>query len=313
MSRNNDSPTLHACLTKSSNNQVLSTNSKGDKKIRAAFKKESLWPKKYVIKIGFIKNPYTSSDTQSIVDPEYSEEKVLFVRQIVKEKLEPYIDITFQWDVPLPESDVRISFNHKLGAWSTVGTESANVSKNQPTMNIGWLDSDTDYDDKAYKGTGIVVLHEFGHMLGMIHEHSRADRDLEWNKEYIYKTLGLPPNSWNKDMVDAQIFTSDKVESFNGSEYDKMSMMHYFFDEKFFKNKPNLVKVTNLSPLDKEWLLKIYGQDKLQSGVKSDDESQNDKSKTSILLILLIALIILGGSYMTYYYYSNKGRRIANY
>lgn len=298
---------LHACLTKSSmNNRVLSSTSSGDKKIRAAFKKESLWPKKYVIKIGFMKNTYTSRETQSLVDPEYSDEKVSFVKQIVKEKLEPYIDLTFQWDVPLAESDVRISFNHKLGAWSTVGTESRTVPKNEPTMNIGWLDSDTDYDDKAYKGTGIVVLHEFGHMLGMIHEHSRADRDLEWNKEYIYNILKQPPNNWDKDMVDAQIFTSDSVDSFNGSEYDKTSMMHYFFDEKFFKNKPNLIKVKDLSTLDKEWLLKIYGQDKLQVGVKSDDSTSKDKSKISILLLVLIVFIILGGSYITYYYYNRR-------
>jgi len=36
----------------------------------------------------------------------------------------------------------------------------------EPTMNYGWLKDDT--DDVEYRR---VVIHEFGHALGAIHEH----------------------------------------------------------------------------------------------------------------------------------------------
>jgi hypothetical protein len=59
-------------------------------------------------------------------------------------------------------------------------------------MLLGWLDDSVQYqqDDgnvykdigDLYKCTGAVVLHEFGHALGMIHEHqSTIENTLFWN------------------------------------------------------------------------------------------------------------------------------------
>src|SRR5258706_9892542 len=64
------------------------------------------------------------------------------------------------------DSLIRISFKFS-GSWSTVGTECRNITdKAQPTMNYGWLTPDSTDDE-----TRRVVLHEFGHALGLIHEH----------------------------------------------------------------------------------------------------------------------------------------------
>lgn len=41
------------------------------------------------------------------------------------------------------------------------------VGKSQPTMNLGWIADDVMLEDSE-RG---VILHEFGHVLGLMHEH----------------------------------------------------------------------------------------------------------------------------------------------
>ena len=63
-------------------------------------------------------------------------------------------------------AEIRISFAEKGFSWSTVGTDALTVGRDEATMNYGWLEPDTEL--REYQR---VVRHEFGHALGMIHEH----------------------------------------------------------------------------------------------------------------------------------------------
>ena len=59
------------------------------------------------------------------------------------------------------------------GSWSYLGTDAARVPKECFTMNLGFVDRPT-------------VLHEFGHSLGLIHEHqSPFPGGFEWNRENV--------------------------------------------------------------------------------------------------------------------------------
>lgn len=262
---------IFACLTKHPTPEqilkaVLNTvpsTSGGEKlsfaKAKAAFLKGKQWEQGQTIRIAFLQN--TISYQGQILNPNYSQSKANFVRQVIMSNIAPLVNLKFEWNADPTVSDVRIMFVPELGAWSYIGTDNAHISKNQPTMNLGWIDDDTNFDAPQYKATGIVVIHEFGHMLGMIHEHSRADANLEWNKPVIYKALGGPPNNWSRQEVDQQVFETYSVDSFNGSVYDPSSVMHYIFPAGWFLRNPHLPIVTHLSPLDKEWISKTYPPD----------------------------------------------------
>jgi hypothetical protein len=299
--------TLYACVT----DFVINNNEQqGDINVqKAAFMKGVTWPNESDIKIFFIKTPQVNYENQ-VVTNKYSDKVAKFVIDTITTHISPLVNLKFKWDLTDPSitqenSDVRIIFCSELGAWSQLGTECLTISKDQPTMCLGWTDSEDDYDDIVYKGTGIVVIHEFGHMLGMIHEHSREDATIVWNKQFVIQKLGGPPNNWSEKDVNNQMFNNVKLDQFNGSKYDPNSAMHYFFPDDFFKNKPDLQKITHLSCLDKTWINKQYPGKNFDS--KCSDEEANSMNKQIIYIlknywyIIIIAIIILFFIFMAVY------------
>ena len=59
------------------------------------------------------------------------------------------------------------------GSWSYIGADAATIPKESFTMNLGFVDRST-------------VLHEFGHSLGLIHEHQSPFKGgYEWNRDEV--------------------------------------------------------------------------------------------------------------------------------
>ena len=50
--------------------------------------------------------------------------------------------------------------------------------------------------------SGRSVLHEFGHVLGMQHEHGNPESTIKWNKQAVYDDMGGPPNNWPRKQVE---------------------------------------------------------------------------------------------------------------
>ena len=72
---------------------------------------------------------------------------------------------------------------HPGGSWSYIGTDAATIPKESFTMNLGFVDRPT-------------ILHEFGHSIGLIHEHqSPFSGGFEWNKEEVHTYIEIQQNS----------------------------------------------------------------------------------------------------------------------
>ncbi len=148
---------------------------------------------------------------------------------------------------------IRISFKADPGSWSYIGTDNLGISKNEPTMNYGWLEDDT--DDTEYNR---VVVHEFGHMLGAIHEHQSPKGGIKWNLDAVYRYFGGPPNNWSKADIDFNIVHKYSIDQLNATKFDKNSIMLYSFPGELIVGGVGTQENTQLSRGDKRFIKKMY-------------------------------------------------------
>lgn len=146
---------------------------------------------------------------------------------------EQYVPVKFKF-VKRGAAEVRISFSADAGSWSAVGRDALNTSYFpiwQPTMNYGWLRDDTAEDEYCR-----VVLHEFGHALGAIHEHQSPAFNRKWNRAAVLKYFQGPPNYWSVEDIDHNVLQKYSPKGIIASRYDPKSIMLYMFDAGLFSD-----------------------------------------------------------------------------
>lgn len=150
-------------------------------------------------------------------------------------------------------AEVRISFLEKGFSWSTVGTDALTVSRTRATMNYGWLEPST--STREYQR---VVRHEFGHALGMIHEHQNpsAGGKIPWDKPKVYAYYAQ--QGWSKADVDYNIFTVYDADATNFTEFDPTSIMEYAIPDTLTIGSYSIGWNTSLSQTDRDFMQRQY-------------------------------------------------------
>jgi len=203
--------------TASAQHQGCSTFESGDKKIKVDFHSNAsdttkgrgladnyfLWNKGAVIKVKFLSG---SADLQNKIFNHAKE-------------WEKYANIKFSL-VKSGDADIRVWIGNGVGHNSYIGMVSRQIDKDDETMNLD--SADINGDARFLKG---VTLHEFGHALGLLHEHSSPISGIKWNKEKLYTEYAKM--GWTRDDVDNQVFYTYNNSYTNGTKYDNKSIMHY--------------------------------------------------------------------------------------
>ncbi len=149
------------------------------------------------------------------------------------------------------DAQIRISFKTG-GSWSYIGTDALNIPQNQPTMNYGWL-TPTSTDQEFSR----VVLHEFGHAIGCIHEHQHPQAGIPWNTEAVYRYYSQTAG-WSKEQTDINIFTRYSQDITQFTQYDTTSIMHYPITKDLTLNGFEVGWNRQLSDADKRFAAEVY-------------------------------------------------------
>ena len=162
-----------------------------------------------------------------------------------------YANLRFQFQDGWYNADIRISFQ-RGGSWSMVGTDAYYASSSRATMNFGWL---TDHSNEGEIRR--VVLHEFGHALGLHHEHQHPTNSIPWNRPAVYDYYATH-NGWDRYRVDAQVFQRYSTTQTQYSHYDPNSIMHYPIPNRLTHGDYEVQWNNTLSHTDKEFIQQVY-------------------------------------------------------
>ncbi len=171
------------------------------------------------------------------------------VQEIVEQRINPLINahLRFHFIDDPKIATIKIQFNSLGGSSSLVGTQAKTVTKSDlPTMQFAWFDVGT-------------VLHEFGHALGLVHEHENPNGNpIQWNPEALYKWAAQ--YGWDQNKVDTQIIKRYNSNEINGSQYDPQSVMLYFYPASVTLNGKGTSQNLVLSEGDKQVIRDQYGE-----------------------------------------------------
>ena len=280
------------------------------KKVAAAFYKNKLWAPQSEIFIVFLDDGKNipRNTVSGDVDPlqTYFEKNQNIsipeaVKKIVTERIQPLVNLKFTFieksEIADKKNVIKISFDPDGGAWSLVGKDA--INQKGATMNLGWFDVST-------------VLHEFGHILGMIHEHqSPFGKPINWNKNEVIK-WAQETQGWNEEETQKNILDKYDKTMINGSDFDPLSVMLYFFPPKLTINHRGTQQNLRLSADDviwiektypggsmtaKEYYPKVYGIS-LDKALKQEEMARNPKTLNIIVIIVILVLFLLFGFFM---------------
>lgn len=138
-------------------------------------------------------------------------------------------------------AEIRITFDPNDGAWSYIGTDCRGIPLNAATMNLGFLDDGT-------------AAHEFGHAIGLAHEHQNPAGGILWNESVVIQEMAKSPNFWDEETTRHNILRKYSIDQINGTAFDPDSIMLYFFPASWTLNGIGTKANEVLSRIDKEFI-----------------------------------------------------------
>lgn len=152
--------------------------------------------------------------------------------------------MAFRFDVPRPQAQITITFNTIQNS-SVVGRESAKYTQTHATMRLA------DLEDH-------IVQHEFGHALGLQHEHQHPGGGIRWSRARV--VADMAKQDWTEEMVQRNIFDrySARYACVGDRKFNPDSIMLYPIPSDWTENRFSSGVNTAISERDLKCVAGLY-------------------------------------------------------
>jgi hypothetical protein len=161
-----------------------------------------------------------------------------------------YGGMNFQTVQRMSDSQIRVTFEEG-GYSSAVGIE-AQQKEYDHSFSMCLQGLDTLQDEAIFRR---VVLHEFGHALGLEHELQSPSASIPWDTAALFKYY-YDHYNWQPDSVIHQVLTKLKNVSYTG--FDSTSIMIYAVPDTLTKGDYQIKWPADLSHTDRIEIAKWY-------------------------------------------------------
>ncbi|KAL9944226.1 hypothetical protein D7B24_006491 [Verticillium nonalfalfae] len=167
---------------------------------------------------------------------------------------EMFANIDFRF-IKEGDADIRVGFqwHNDHGTWSEVGQNARKfrLGQNTATVNFGELHDNSEEDDFCR-----VITHEFGHVIGCVHEHQA--NPIQWDEQKVIADCKRD-YKWSEATTRTQIIDKERnIKTLRKSTFDSSSIMCYYYPPEWTVDGTSAPKNKGLSVTDKSFISKVY-------------------------------------------------------
>jgi hypothetical protein len=154
--------------------------------------------------------------------------------------------VAFKWDVDQNRADIRVSLVSSKGNYSEIGRRARSIPVDHETMNVAAL-------------TDAIVQHEFGHALGLLHEHQHPQAGIDWNEDVVVAEM-RKKYGWDEAKTRQGIFERfDQTSQCIGDpQLNPESVMTYDIPVSWTKNGKSMSPSKEITRRDRACAVGIY-------------------------------------------------------
>jgi hypothetical protein len=164
---------------------------------------------------------------------------------------ENYANIKFDFETSDSVPNLRVHFEDVMND-SKIGADSVTYPEEEPTIRFLSLNSSSSEED-----FGKYALHEFGHALGLIHEHFHPEVSINWDKKKL-SDYYMRNFNYTKRECENNLFRPYLRNQLQFSGFDPASLMMYPIPGSCTFDGIEYSQGSQLTDIDKEFIASIY-------------------------------------------------------